>query len=103
MAEIATGILTYEKAGKVAFFVVSGGIVEIQNNEVIILADVGESGVRIDLSRAKGSLERASKRLGGGVDAQGDSLDIARALVAEKRALARIAAAEASGAGLSRK
>lgn len=101
LATLGTGILRYEKAGKVFFFVVSGGVVEVHDNEVSVLADVGESGLSIDVSRARESLERARKRIGGrDVDAGGVSADVARAMLAEKRAMARLAAAEAqSGYG----
>lgn len=98
VAALGTGVLRYEKAGKVSFFVVSGGLVEVQNNEVSVLADVGESGMSIDVRRARESLERARKRVGGGATEVGVSVDFARALLAEKRALARIAAAEAQQA-----
>lgn len=96
MAEGGTGILRYRTGQKVTFFVVSGGIVEVQNNEVTVLADVGESGMNIDLGRARESLERARKRISGGVGVteDGKEIDVQRALIAERRALARIAAVE---------
>jgi F-type H+-transporting ATPase subunit epsilon len=94
MAEGGTGILRYRTGQKVTFFVVSGGIVEVQNNEVTVLADVGESGMQIDLGRARESLERARKRISGGVTEDGKEIDVQRALIAERRALARIAAVE---------
>lgn len=101
LATLGTGILRYEKADKVFFFVVSGGVVEVHDNEVSVLADVGESGLSIDVSRARESLERARKRIGGrGESDAGMSVDVARAMLAEKRALARLAVAEAqSGFG----
>lgn len=97
MAEVGTGVLRFEKANQVEFYIVSGGLIEVQNNEVTVLADVGESGMSIDVARAKESLERARRRISTGKAGSDDEtqVDYRRALLAEKRALARIEAAEA--------
>lgn len=93
MAELGTGILRTESGGQMNLYVVSGGLLEVQNNEVMVLADVGEAGVQIDLKRAQESLERARKRISLELDT-GELLDLQRAFLAEKRALARIAVVE---------
>ncbi len=98
VASLGTGILRFQKAGKVSFFVVSGGLVDVQNNAVLVLADVAESGMQIDVVRARESLERARKRIAGVSDDREVTTDVARALLAEQRALARLAAAEAQAA-----
>lgn len=93
MSEVGTGILRFQARGSLHIFVVSGGLVEVQKNEVNVLADVGESGLSIDLNRARESLERARKRIS--LELVGsESLDLDRALLAERRALARIEAAQ---------
>lgn len=97
ISEVGTGVLFFEKEGSQRYFVVSGGVLEVQNDTVQVLADVGEAGSSIDLKRAKESLERARRRLSAmGQAAEHESTDVDRALIAEKRAMARILAAERS-------
>ncbi len=97
VSEVGTGVLHFLKGSQETYFVVSGGLLEVHNNQVMVLADVGEVGSSIDLKRAKDSLERARMRLTSlRGSADGDDVDVDRALVAERRALARIEAAESS-------
>lgn len=104
VSEVGTGLLTFDQAQSsqsslaTFFFVVSGGLVEVQDNQVTVLADVGEEGSQIDLGRARESLERARRRL---TESDGENVefDVERALVSELRALSRIKAGELAAGG----
>jgi len=64
----------------------SGGFLEVRDNNVIVLADTAERSDEIDLARAESARQRAQSRLA----TREDNLDIARALAALERATARI-------------
>ena len=87
---LGTGPLTYTTPdGKDTIFI-SGGTLQILNNQVRVLADRAEPVSEIDVSRAESALRRAQERLAAPSSA---GIDVARALNAMKRAEARIAAA----------
>ena len=65
-----------------------GGIMHFQNNEAVILTDVAELGCDIDEVRAHEAYERAKARLA----AQKDKLDVIKAQISLKKAIARISA-----------
>lgn len=65
-------------------YFVSGGFVEVNNNEVIILAEAAESSDSIDVERAKASKERAEIRL------KESGIDRTRAETSLKRAMNRL-------------
>lgn len=104
VSELGTGLLIFDQPQSnqsghaTSYFVVSGGLIEVQNNQVTVLADVGEEGSQIDLSRARVSLERARRRL---TESDGEivEFDVERALVSELRALSRIRASELATGG----
>jgi len=68
-------------------FFIAGGYVEVIDNTVRILVDVGESIDDIDASRAEAALVRADERL----SKHKVDVDIARARYAEKKAKERLA------------
>jgi F-type H+-transporting ATPase subunit epsilon len=69
----------------------SGGFVEVIDNVARVLAETAEDGEHIDVLRAKAAKERAERRL----QAREDNLNLTRAELALKRAIARLKAAEA--------
>ena len=69
-----------------------GGIMHFKNNEAVILADIAELGDDIDETRAKEAYERAKANLA----AKKDKLEIIKAQVALKKAIARISATNKS-------
>ena len=86
VAEIDVGELVVKKsAGENLRYFISGGYVQVQNNEVVVLADVIEGQDAIDRERLEKAEKRANERL---VAAQPDT-DIPRALAAQRRAAAR--------------
>jgi F-type H+-transporting ATPase subunit epsilon len=71
-------------------YAISGGIVEVHNNNVIILAETIERSDEIDTSRAQQSLDRAEKR----IHDQTPEVDKVRAWIAVNKAKNRLKIAE---------
>ena len=67
---------------EVRHYFISGGFVEVSDNEVTVLADVLEEATAIDIDRAVAAKDRAVNRLSGQVD----DVDVDRANQALKRA-----------------
>lgn len=65
-----------------------GGILHFKNNEAVILTDIAELGQDIDEMRANEAYERAKARL----EAHKDKMDVIKAQIALKKAIARISA-----------
>jgi F-type H+-transporting ATPase subunit epsilon len=72
-------------------FAISGGFMEVQPDQVIVLADTAERAEEIDLERAEAARRRAEERLR--VRAR-DGVDFTRADSALHRSLIRIKVAE---------
>jgi F-type H+-transporting ATPase subunit epsilon len=88
---LGTGELTYTVGGRESSVFISGGFVEVLDDEVRVLADRAEKAEEIDLDRAKESLKRAEALL---KDPRERNVDIARALNAASRAQARLKSAQ---------
>jgi F-type H+-transporting ATPase subunit epsilon len=92
LGEIGTGELSYAgPQGRRTMFV-SGGWIQVLNNEVRVITERAEHASEIDAARAEAALKRARERLALPL---GSGIDIARALNAASRAEARLAAAKA--------
>ena len=90
LSELGIGALTYTTPGDQLFSIaISGGFLEILDNVVRVLSDVAEKGQEIDVSRA----EKALKRAQDAIVNPALGIDIASALIASRRAHARIDAA----------
>jgi len=90
LSELGIGALTYTTPEDHRFSIaVCGGFLEIYNNVVRVLTDVAEKGQEIDVTRA----ERALKRAQDAMINPALGIDIASALIAARRAQARIDAA----------
>lgn len=64
VATLQIGILKIEdENGNLTPYCTSGGILEVKNNKISVLADTIESKEELDIERAKRSLERGEKRL----------------------------------------
>jgi len=90
LSELGIGALTYTTPSDQVFSIaIVGGFLEIKDNVVRVLSDVAEKGHEIDISRAEQALKRAQDAMIN--PALG--IDIASALIAARRAQARIDAA----------
>src|SRR5215475_13623798 len=85
-SELMVGEVAYRKGTRWAFLAVAWGFVEVQSNQVRILAETAERAHDIDVDRANRAKQRAEERISKG----GDDVDYRRALVALERALIRI-------------
>lgn len=93
IAELAIGRLVVREPGKdPQVYACSGGICEISEKGVVILADAVESGAEIDVERARQALERARERL----QRRYPDVDVSRAQVALARAINRLKTAQGS-------
>jgi F-type H+-transporting ATPase subunit epsilon len=87
VAALATGEvkITNEK-GKTSYFALSGGMLEVEREEVTLLADAAEKIEEIDVKRAETARERAAARLA----KPSKDIDVTRAQAALMRALNRL-------------
>lgn len=92
VAALSIGVLRYrDNTGQPKKMAVSGGFMEVIDNVARILAETAENGESVDVMRAKAARERAERRL----QARDENLNLARAEMALKRAIARLKAANA--------
>lgn len=84
------GVVRYTKNDVRHALAISGGLMEVNNNRVTILADTAELQSEIDVTRAREAKERAEKRL----REKAPETDLIRAEMALRRALSRLKAAE---------
>jgi F-type H+-transporting ATPase subunit epsilon len=85
------GVITVKKNGDISHFTTSGGTVEVNNNNVLVLADSAENVNDIDVNRAEQAQKRAEERLS---EKQKEEIDEVRAEAALHRALNRINASK---------
>ncbi len=92
VTSLETGVVRADFSdGAPHFFMVSGGFLEVADDEVRILADVGEEDEAIDLARATKAAERAKQRLR---ERSAQDFDLARAEAALARAVTRLRVGE---------
>jgi F-type H+-transporting ATPase subunit epsilon len=91
-SELKVGEVSYRQGDRWFYVSVAWGFVEVQSNEVRILAETAERAHEIDLERATRAKQRAEQRIAKG----GDDVDYARALISLERALIRIQIASKS-------
>ncbi len=84
-ASLREGVVKYRIDSEDHYAALSGGVLSVADNELIILARSAEKAESIDIARAQASEERARKLLG---DKQ-SNVDILRAEASLRRAMAR--------------
>jgi F-type H+-transporting ATPase subunit epsilon len=57
------GEIVFKKGGKESNLAVSGGFVEFNNNELVVLADMAERAEEIDLKRAEEAKKQAEETM----------------------------------------
>ena len=90
IAALDSGVIRYTMQGLTKRMAISGGFFEVVENKATVLADTAEPGEMIDLDRANAAKERAENRL----QVRTSDIDIRRAELALRRAIARINAAD---------
>src|SRR5215468_8723260 len=85
-SELKVGEVGYRKGETWFFLSVAWGFVEVQSNQVRILAETAERAQEIDVDRANRAKQRAEELISRG----GEDVDYGKALVALERALIRI-------------
>lgn len=78
--------LNYRNGGKLFEYSISGGVMHVKKDEVLLLLESFESKDEIDFVRADKSRKRAEERLA----LKGPDIDVRRAEISLKRALNRL-------------
>lgn len=92
LSTLQYGVITVRSRGKEEYFTVAGGIVEVQPDQVTVLADAAENVAEIDVSRAEAARHRAEDLLKKGISKDTDAyLDVQAAL---RRSTLRVNAAK---------
>lgn len=95
---LGPGVITLHVDGTDRFAAVSGGVMEVFENRVTVLADTAETAREIDIARAREALERARHRLEMPHRTRAENgIDTDRAHTALMRATARLRTAEKAG------
>ena len=79
------GVVKYVSEGTDHFAAISGGVLSVADNEVILLARTAERAETIDLARAQASERRARQR----IERRAADTDMKRAELSLQRAIAR--------------
>ena len=90
ISELAVGEVKIESTGKTQYYAVSGGFLEVVDNQVLLLLETAESAEQIDTQRAEKAKNRAVERL----EKKDEAIDFARAEAALARALNRLKVAQ---------
>ena len=85
LAALKEGVIHFTTEKGEDYAAVSGGVLSIADNEVIILARSAEMAETIDLARAQAAEKRARER----IENKNEQIDITRAHMSLNRALAR--------------
>ena len=85
-AVVVPGVLSIHEADNIKKAALHGGIIEILQDKITILAEVAEWPDEIDVNRANEAKKRAESR----IQSKASDLDLVRAEAALKRALARL-------------
>lgn len=90
MTTLAPGELIMRKGDEEESFFVTGGFLEVRNNQIAVLADASERAEEIDVDRAEEARQRAAEAL----KEKRDSAELAAAEAAMRRALIRLRLAQ---------
>jgi len=91
ISQLNTGVLSYVQDGKTTQLHVSGGIVEVRDDKVSVLAEVAERPEEIDAASARVTRERAEKQLSGWSGSE-DDLELVKTELARAEVRLQLAA-----------
>ena len=63
MGKVTEGVGTFRSEEGEDYFAISGGVVRVRDNEIVVLARTAELADTIDIARVQASEERARERL----------------------------------------
>ena len=86
MSSLQPGELIIRKDGEDTYLAVSGGFLEVLDNQVTVLADAAERSDEIDEGRAQAAMDRASEGMAGG----GAKIELEQVAIAMRRAQIRL-------------
>lgn len=86
VTSLEIGVIHATEGGKETLFATSGGVCEVQEGRVVILAETAEAQTKIDVERAGAAKKRAEDRIA----SKNGNIDYERARTALMRALNRI-------------
>jgi F-type H+-transporting ATPase subunit epsilon len=86
MSSLQPGELIIRKDGEETYLAVSGGFLEVLDNQVTVLADAAERSDEIDEERAQAAMERASQ----GMADRGAEIELEQVAIAMRRAQIRL-------------
>lgn len=94
MTTLKHGELIFRRGTQEESFAVSGGFLEVRQDQVTILADQAEASDEIDVARAEAARVRAEERVRRAREQGVSDVDMARASAALQRSLIRLRVAE---------
>ena len=94
MTTLDSGELIFRRGGDSSEFAVSGGFMEVRNDQVTILADAAEAAEEIDVARAEAARARAEERMRRAREQGTRDVDMARAQAALMRSMIRLRISE---------
>ncbi|HKS90689.1 MAG TPA: F0F1 ATP synthase subunit epsilon [Tepidiformaceae bacterium] len=94
MTTLKPGELVFRRGAQEESFAVSGGFLEVRQDQVTILADQAEASHEIDVERAEAARVRAEERVRRAREQGVSDVDMARAAAALQRSLIRLRVAE---------
>ncbi len=90
MTALRPGPVVFRRSGVETDLALSGGFLEVRDDQITVLADTAERSDEIDAERAEEARRRAQERL----QTREGQLDMARAMAALERAQARLRVSE---------
>ncbi len=98
LTNLTTGVVTLHTPAGDEYAAVAGGVMEVFDNRVMLLADAAEMASEIDIERAQQAMQRAKQRLETAYrGVERELIDADRARLALARALNRLHAAGKAG------
>ena len=86
ISTLLPGVLRFQQGGESVSLALTGGVLEVSGNRVIVLADAAERDDAIDLERAEAALNRAEEMIA----SNPADMDLEKAMASVRRARVRV-------------